>query len=119
MVARQFIGFIFSGGVATAANLVIYVLLLELIPYLLAGAVGYLSGTGVSFLLNKSFVFQKRSPKKFLAQKYFLVDLIALFSQMILLYAFVQTGLHEIIANLAGIAIVTVAKFLVIRGLVF
>lgn len=112
-------GFIFSGAVATAVNLAIFMMLLEQTAYLIAGGLGYLSGTAVSFLLNKSFVFSRRGPSKFLAFKYVAVDVISLTCQLFLLYGLVQMGFHEIFANLVAIATVTVGKFFIMRHLVF
>jgi len=116
----QFMGFAVAGGVATAVN---YTLFLSLYSaglfYLLASALGYLSGIVISFLINLRMVFRPGERSRGLFARYAIAYLLALFAQLGLLELLVSAGLIPEVANAVAIVVVLVGNFFVIRRWVF
>ena len=116
----RFIGFVAAGGTATVINYTLFALLYWAgVNYLLASAIGYVSGIAVSFTINKLLVFRdsKKQPRQFL--RYTAIYLVALVAQLGLLELGVRLGLDPLIANAIALVIVVVGNFFVIRRLVF
>jgi putative flippase GtrA len=61
MVARQlaspFLRFLISGSVNTAGTYLLYLALLQFLPYWLSYAIAFVCGIGLAYLLNRFFVF--------------------------------------------------------------
>lgn len=55
--ARQFVRFLVSGAINTAASYALYYVLLHVMHYLIAYAIAYAFGIGLSFCLMARFVF--------------------------------------------------------------
>ena len=116
----RFVGFVAAGGTATVINYTLFALLYWAgVNYLLASALGYVSGIVVSFTINKLLVFRdaEKQPRQFL--RYTLIYLVALGAQLGLLELGVRLGLDPLIANAVALVIVVVGNFFVIRRLVF
>lgn len=52
-----FLRFLISGGVNTAGTYLLYLALLQLMPYWLSYAIAFVCGIGLAYLLNRFFVF--------------------------------------------------------------
>ena len=116
----RFVGFVAAGGTATVINYTLFALLYWAgVNYLLASALGYVSGIVVSFTINKLLVFRgsEKQPRQFL--RYTAIYLVALGAQLGLLELGVRWGLDPLIANAVALVIVVIANFFVIRRFVF
>lgn len=117
---KQFVGFLFAGGVATGLNYGVFVALLFVgLNYLLASAVGYMSGIVVSFALNRWAVYSSRGDLRREFLRYAAVYLLALGLQLCVLQVLVRSGLEPIWANAIAIALVVVTNFFIVRRFVF
>ncbi|MDA8580091.1 GtrA family protein [Pontimonas sp.] len=117
---KQFVGFLFAGGVATGLNYGVFLLLLFVgLNYLLASAVGYMSGIVVSFALNRWAVYSSRGDLRQEFFRYVAVYLLALGLQLCVLQVLVWSGLEPVWANAVAIALVVVTNFFIVRRFVF
>ena|SRR5437764_14937366 len=57
-VLRQFMRFLAAGAINTVASYVVFLLLLQFIPYLAAYTIAYVAGIMLSYFLLTSFVFR-------------------------------------------------------------
>ena len=120
MRAREFLGFVLAGGAATLVNYSVFLVLLILnVQYLVASAIGFLSGIGVSFTINRLYVFTNRTSSKASFVRYIAAYLVALTAQLFLLETLVQLGIRPEISNIVAILIVVVVNFFVVRKFVF
>lgn len=120
MRGREFVGFFLAGGVATLVNYAVFLVLLILnVQYLVASAMGFLSGIGVSFTINRLYVFTNRTSSKARFVRYMAAYLVALTVQLFLLETSVQLGVRPEISNIVAILIVVVVNFFVVRKFVF
>ncbi|GAV12374.1 GtrA family protein [Paenibacillus sp. NAIST15-1] len=86
---KEFIKFIFSGGVNTVATYLFYLLLLMFLNYSLSYTISYISGIFLSYYLNSIFVFdEKVSFRKFI--KYPIVYLTQYILGIVLMYGLVE-----------------------------
>ncbi len=116
----QFMGFAVAGGVATVVNYTLFLLLYSAgISYLLASAVGYVSGIAISFFINLRLVFRPEERSRGIFARYAVAYLLALFVQLGLLELLVRVGLIPELANAVAIVVVLVGNFFVIRRWVF
>jgi putative flippase GtrA len=115
---KRLAGFVFAGGVATAFNYSIFLVLLSLgwNPSL-ASAVGYVSGIGVSYSINKKFVFITAKKVSFL--RYSLAYCFALVCQIGLLNYLISVSVDVRLSNLMAIVAIVFLNFLVMNKLVF
>jgi putative flippase GtrA len=115
-----FVGFVAAGGTATVVNYALFASLYWWgLNYLLASAVGYVSGIVVSYTINKLLVFAgaPTPPRQFV--RYLVVYLGALVVQLGLLELGVRLGLDPLIANAVALVIVVIGNYFVIRRVVF
>lgn len=120
MRAREFFGFVLAGGAATLVNYSVFLVLLILnVQYLVASGIGFLAGIGVSFTINRLYVFTNRTSSKASFVRYFAAYLVALTAQLFLLETLVQLGIRPEISNIVAILIVVVVNFFVVRKFVF
>ena len=113
-------GFVAAGGTATLINYALFVLLYWAgVNYLIASAIGYVSGIAISFTINKRLVFtdSHKHPRQFV--RYTGIYLVALAAQLGLLEIGVRLGLDPLIANAIALVVVVVGNFFVIRRFVF
>lgn len=89
-INREFYRFVFWGGINTLAGYLIYALLLQFLPYLVAYSIAYVAGILMSYLLNTKLVF-KEELKLSTAAKYPLVYLAQYLLGTITMYVQVQT----------------------------
>jgi putative flippase GtrA len=89
----------------------------------LANAAGYVVGMGVGFVLNRRFVFKSQTSARATAPRYIAVVLAAFALNQLILHmagaALGQGALPHLAAQLAGMAVYTVAVFLACRFWVF
>lgn len=120
MKIKEFIGFVLAGGAATVLNYLVFLVLLSFsFQYLLASSIGFVSGIGVSFTINKLWVFSDLTHNQTRFVRYLVAYVFALAAQLLLLEALVQFGIRPEIANIIAIAIVVVINFFVVRKFVF
>ena len=120
MLSKQFVGFLFAGGTATALNYIVFLLLLSnSFQYLFAAAIGYLSGISVSYIINKVIVFRSEGPRAFGLIRYAIIYVLAMLSQLAVLQLLVLAGVQVELANLIAIGVVVFINFFVIRRFVF
>ncbi len=116
----RFVGFVAAGGTATVINYALFATLYwSGVNYLLASALGYVSGIAVSFTINKLLVFRDSSKRSGQFLRYTAIYLVALGAQLGLLELGVRLGLDPLIANAIALVIVVMANFFVIRRFVF
>ena len=117
---RRFVGFVAAGGTATILNYTLFALVYWLgVNYLVASAIGYVSGIALSYAINKLLVFtdSQHRPRQFV--RYTAIYLVALAAQLGLLEIGVRLGCDPLIANAIALVIVVVGNFFVIRRFVF
>lgn len=120
MNLRRFSGFLVAGGTATVCNYSLFAVLLLLgAHYLVAAAIGYLAGIGVSYAINRRWVFRRAASVRGRVGKYVAAYFAALVVQLSLLEALVQAGMMALIANGLALLVVVVANFWVISRFVF
>ena len=113
-------GFVAAGGTATVINYALFALLYWAgMNYLLASAIGYVSGIAVSYTINKLLVFTDSTTRSRQFLRYTVIYLIALVAQLGLLEIGVRVGLGPLVANAIALVIVVVVNFFVIRRFVF
>lgn len=120
MKIKEFIGFVLAGGAATVLNYLVFLVLLSFsFQYLLASAIGFVSGIGVSFTINKMWVFSDSTSNQTRFVRYLVAYVFALAGQLSLLEVLVQFGIRPEISNIIAISIVVVINFFVVRKFVF
>jgi len=115
---KTLMGFVFAGGVATIFNYSIFLLLLTLgwNPSL-ASALGYVSGIGISYFLNKKFVFSGSQKASF--SKYTIAYAFALVLQVLVLNGLLFASIEVRLANAIAIFIVVIVNYFVVKRFVF
>ena len=88
-INREFYRFVFWGGMNTLAGYVLYALLLQFLPYLVAYSVAFVLSVFVSYFLNSRFVF-KQELKLRKAAKYPVVYVAQYLLGTVLMYVLVQ-----------------------------
>lgn len=118
--ARRFVGFVLAGGTATVFNYAVFALvLLAGAHHLAAAAIGYLAGIGVSYSINRRWVFRGALPVPGRATRYVAAYLAALVLQLALLEALVRGGIIPLAANAIALTVVVAANYLAISHFVF
>ena len=113
-------GFVAAGGTATIINFALFAALYWAgMNYLLASALGYVSGIAVSYTINKVLVFRDSTTPAHQFLRYTAIYLVALGVQLGLLELGVRLGLDPLIANAIALVIVVMLNFFVIRRYVF
>lgn len=104
-ISSPFARFLISGGVNTLATYLMYLALLQVLPYWLSYAIAFVSGIALAYALNRFFVFgAPRSEKK--AALLPLVYLAQYLIGALIVYLWVDLmQLHAAFAPLASIAI--------------
>lgn len=111
---KQFGKFLLVGSVSTTINYGIFALLFRSgFHYLLAAAIGFLSGVFLAFFLNKRYTFESKEKEhaKQMVQ-YYGVNIFSLVVNLFSLAIFVKAGINVYIANLIAIGISTITNFL-------
>lgn len=88
-ISREFFRFVFWGGMNTLAGYVLYALLLQFMPYLVAYSVAFVLSVFVSYFLNSRFVFKQELQLR-KAAKYPVVYLAQYLLGTVLMYVLVQ-----------------------------
>lgn len=116
-IRSPFLRFLVSGGANTAATYLLYLALLQLLPYWLSYAVAFVAGIALAYVLNRLFVFgAPRSERK--AALLPLVYLVQYLVGAAIVYGWVDMlGLHAALAPAASIAITIPLTFLASRWL--
>lgn len=115
---RQFVGFIFAGGIATVLNFSIFLCLLKInVQPTLAAAIGYLSGILVSFAINKFIVFS--NSQRASLWRYFVSYGAALLGQLAVLNLLLLSELGPEISNAVAIFFIVILNFFLVRSFVF
>lgn len=116
-IRSPFLRFLVSGGANTAATYLLYLALLQLLPYWLSYAVAFVAGIALAYVLNRLFVFgAPRSERK--AALLPLVYLVQYLVGAAIVYGWVDMlNLHAALAPAASIAITIPLTFLASRWL--
>ena len=120
MRVDRFTGFLIAGGAATLVNYCVFsVVLVAGAHHLVAATVGYASGIGVSFAINRRMAFRGASAVRHRGARYTLTYLGALTCQLLLLETLVRAGIVPIVANALAIGVVVVLNYFMIARFVF
>ncbi|GGE24459.1 hypothetical protein GCM10011390_49850 [Aureimonas endophytica] len=114
--------FLVVGALSTVINYgVFYALLLVGTDYILAAAIGFLTGVAAGYGLNKRWTFGVSAPSSLrLVVSYWLVYGISLVCGLLFIRGLVEfLGIDPRLANLAAIVLTTCTNFLGTRFLVF
>ncbi len=114
MIVTQFIRFCLIGILSTAVNYGLYYALCQWssLHYLLSSTIGFLSGTFVSYYLNKFWTFEVVEKTTKYLYKYLTVYLCSLFLGLLCLRFLVGVGVNEKLAGLLIIGVTTAINFL-------
>lgn len=116
--------FLFSGGSASATNLIVYYISYSTfhIHYILASVIAFAISFVVSFTMQKFWTFRDESLSMINSQltKYFAVALINLVINTILLYVLVEFGnVHKLIAQIIVMMLIATVSFFVYQFAIF
>lgn len=118
----QFVRFCVVGVVNTALNYAVYWLLLEGagLQYLVAGALGFLSGAVSGFFLNRKWTFAARVATGSGLARYLAVQLVCLGAHVLTQWTAAQAfGVPDRYSQFFGIVVTTFLNFFLSRALVF
>lgn len=126
-LTKQFLGFLFVGGLAALLNWLARVLLSIWLPFSWAVAAAYAVGMSVAFLLNSFFVFHKSKKAKHNQARDFVVVNLSFFPLVWLvsikindaLQAFGWVRHSEELAHAVALALPMVATFLIYKFFAF
>ncbi len=125
MMMRQAFKFIVVGGVSTVVNYAVFFLSYSYgqINYLLASAIGYVTGLSLSYLFNASWTFRQQSSHHLAGSqtlRFITVYVCSLAVSLSLIYMCVHwLGMDPRLANLIAIMQTTVTNFLGCKYYVF
>lgn len=116
-IGSPFVRFLVSGGLNTLGTYLLYLALLQVLPYWLSYAFAFVAGIALAYVLNRIFVFgAPRSEKK--AAMLPLVYLVQYLVGALIIYVWVDAlNLHPIFAPIASIAITIPLTFAASRWL--
>lgn len=122
LISRTLLVFLCVGCVATLLNYSVFSLLFVILQtnYLVASAVGFISGAVLGYILNKSLTFKDTSSfslKVFMS--YIAVNVVSLSLSLILLEVLVRSGVNPLVANFFCIGLTAVTNYLGIKKFVF
>jgi len=117
-INREFIRFVFFGGVNTLLGYFIYVILLIFLSYKVSFTIAYVSSIFISYYLNSKFVFNRQvSLKK--ALMYPSVYLIQYLTCMLLLHIFVEIlNLSKFIAPILVVLLTVPVTYFLSRSII-
>ena len=121
-VGKQFIKFCLIGLESTVLNYLIFLILLHFlfVNYLIASAIGFISGTIFGFFFNKLWTFESKRKSKVEIGPYFLVYLFSLGVGLLALKFIVSfMDIKPIIANVPVLVLTTIINFFGTKILVF
>lgn len=121
-IAGEFLRFIVVGALSTIVNYgVFYVLFISGVSYLMASALGFLSGVGVGYHLNKKWTYgHKARSSLVLKTKYLTVYAVSLVLGLAFLAGLVNSlGLDARLANVLTIGVTTMTNFIGTKFWVF
>jgi putative flippase GtrA len=114
-INHPFLKFLFAGLINTGITYLIYLLCLQVFPYLLAYTISYISGIVVSYLLNSVFVFKTPLHWK-KALQFPLVYLVQYFLGSLLISVYVEVlGIQPSIAALLNVIVLLPLSFILSR----
>lgn len=124
MTAKTYVNilkFLMSGATAAATEFVVFLILHEIgIPLFIANALSFMCGLGVSFTLNKQWVFVKKGGGTQQFTMYFALACINLLVSSGLLSLFVhQLGLRPSIAKLVTMVLIASWNYLIYQKIIF
>lgn len=117
---KEFLRFVFVGGINTGATYIFYLVLLIFFDYSVSYTISYVAGILISFYLNTFFVFKEKvSFKKFL--QFPLVYLVQYLINLLMILVFVELfnvskQIVPLIVIVITIPITFVLSKLIIRG---
>ncbi len=117
----QFSRFLIVGGISTLVNYTVFAVLYFLgLGYLLASAIGYITGFVIGFIFNKQFTFKSNNTWHMEALKQTAVYALSLLLNLSVLYLLVtKLGLAPLVANIIAIGISTITNFISMKFFVF
>ncbi|MCH9753761.1 MAG: GtrA family protein [Alphaproteobacteria bacterium] len=122
-VSTEFYKFIIVGSYSTIINYGIFYISLELllINYIIASAIGFISGVFAGYSFNRKWTFSIRSErKKIEIIQYYSVYIFSLILGLLLLKIFVSVvNIDPKVANIIAIGITTCTNFIGIKMVVF
>lgn len=115
VVSEQFLKFCLVGSESTVLNYLVFLVFLSFfgVNYLLAAALGFISGVFFGFIFNRGFTFRSHVSKSSSLPKYLLIYFLTLIINVSLLKFFVESSLFTpVIANLILMPPIIVLNFL-------
>lgn len=108
---KQLVRFFFAGITAVLVDFLVYIALLQIIDYVIAKAIGFISGTIVAFVLNKYWTFE--DGKFIIGQplRFALLYTITFFANGVVNYGIKELYKNTLIAFLVATAVSTVLNF--------
>lgn len=119
---NQFFRFIAVGLLNTALNYSVYLFLIikARISYTSAGAIGFMSGAVIGYLMNRTWTFKSNISLAYSGINYFCVQLFCLAVHMIVQnWAVVFLSIPQIYSQFVGIVITTFLNFTLSKVFVF
>lgn len=118
---KKFIFYAFFGGMGVLTDLSSYTLLVLIsINYQVANAIGYASGTLVSFFLNRKFTFKVKDKIVKRLLSFFGVATLGYVSSAILLYISVENlNINEFVAKILTLFFVLILQYSLNKKITF
>ena len=117
-LVKQFLNFVWVGGLATALQYMVLIMLVQIggVAPVLASAVGYTSGAGLSYFLNYHVTFASDRGHMPAIIKFFVVAGIGLaVNSFIVALVFESLGLNYLLAQVIATGLVLLWNFLANR----
>ena len=120
-VSREFVIYTLCGAAAVTTDFVIYLGLLHLnVGYGVAYLAGYVGGTLLSFVLNRSITFRVHDAMFRRMIVFFCVAAVGYVTSYVALYLMIEaSGIDVITAKILSLAVVLVTQFLLNKLITF
>lgn len=94
MAAVRVLKFVVTGGINTAVNYLIFVVLIKIgVYYLIASSIGYLVALCFSYSINKRWTFNStNSSSFFMVLKFIAINLMSLLTNLFFVFLFFEQG---------------------------
>jgi len=121
-ITQQALRFILIGIESTLLNYIVFLSLLFFldVDYLIAAALGFISGVFIGYMFNKIYTFRSKRKDKIALPIYLLVYSFTLTFTLLALKIMVDTyGLSPVISNLIVLPVTTILNFIGTKILAF
>lgn len=115
--------FLFTGSCAAATEFLVFYVIISVglfgVSLIVANAISFMSGFGVSFVLNRQWVFKSDADTRRQLVLYFIVAIVNLYLSNLLIVLLVDTGIDTFIAKIIIMAMIASWNYLLFSKVIF